>query len=112
MNVYKTFLKPLLFSFDAEKVHNGVTFLGESLENVLLGRGEKLEKEVLGIKFANPIGLAAGFDYDGHLAKVIKAVADCLESFVTFQNKKYVSYFELNISCPNTAMSEGFTVLY
>jgi len=41
MNLYKTFLKPILFSFDAEKVHDGMTKLGESLE-----------KEVLGVRFS------------------------------------------------------------
>lgn len=33
-----------------------------------------LTKKLLGVTFDNPIGLAAGFDYDGHMARVMKHV--------------------------------------
>ena len=69
--MYKTFLQPLLFSLDAEKAHH-VTF---SLVRFLCKIGfsglfraiykiedPRLEKEVFGIRFKNPVGLAAGFD--------------------------------------------------
>ncbi|CAM4412629.1 quinone-dependent dihydroorotate dehydrogenase [Zobellia roscoffensis] len=74
--MYKTFLQPLLFSLDAEKAHH-VTF---SLVRFLCKIGfsgvfraiykiedPRLEKEVFGIKFKNPVGLAAGFDKDAKL---------------------------------------------
>ncbi len=74
--MYKTFLQPLLFSLDAEKAHH-ITF---SLVRFLCKIGfsglfkaiykiedPRLEKEVFGIKFKNPVGLAAGFDKDAKL---------------------------------------------
>jgi dihydroorotate dehydrogenase len=70
-------IKPILFQFDPEKVHYFVTrnlkrfnrFPGGSA----LSRGmwnledEDLEKEVFGLKFKNPVGLAAGFDKNGEM---------------------------------------------
>jgi len=74
--MYKSILQPLLFSLDAEKAHH-VTF---SLVRFLCKIGfsgvfraiykiedPRLEKEVFGIKFKNPVGLAAGFDKDAKL---------------------------------------------
>src|SRR6201996_1588090 len=70
-------LKPILFQFDPEKVHYFVTrnlkrfnrFPGGAavsratwtLENAAL------EREVFGLKFKNPVGLAAGFDKNGEV---------------------------------------------
>jgi len=61
-------LKPLLFLFSAETAHN-VTFklLGIPGISHLLGwmygyEAPQLEREVFGLTFRNPIGLAAGFD--------------------------------------------------
>ena len=80
-STYQNVFKPIAFSQDAEMVHDRITSLGERLENqrallefLFAYKNPKLEKEVLGIKFANPIGLAAGFDYDGNMAKVLKHV--------------------------------------
>lgn len=157
------------------------------LEALYKYKNKELRKSILGIDFENPIGLAAGFDYNGHLAKamkhigfgfntvgtvtakpyggnkpprlgrlvksqsilvnkgfksegaiqvakrldaknlkghtvgisvgssnissvntVSKAIKDYLFTFNVFKDKSYVKYFELNISCPNTAMSEPF----
>lgn len=68
-------LKPLLFQFDAERAHQ-LTMRAFALTNVLgpLAKGitsqwrvehVDLEREVFGLKFQNPVGLAAGFDKDG-----------------------------------------------
>lgn len=191
---YKRLVRPVFFRFDPELIHNHMTFFGEGLEDfgeltkALFGyQNKKLGGEVLGVEFPNPVGLAAGFDYDGHLAKtmgdvgfgfntvgtvtarpytgndrprlvrlpksrailvnkgfksegakavarrldqkslagrvvgisvgssnvpeidtVAKAIEDYLLTFNIFKDKKYVKYFELNISCPNTAMTESF----
>lgn len=78
---YQYLLKPILFLFDPELVHNGFTFVGETIEsldslvsNLFRFDHPRLHKTVLGLKFDNPIGLAAGFDYDGHLAQVMHHV--------------------------------------
>jgi dihydroorotate dehydrogenase len=76
--MYTLFIRPVLFLFDPEKVH-AFTF---SLIRILnkLGFGPlfrslyrvdnpKLEREYFGIKFPNPVGLAAGFDKEAKLYK-------------------------------------------
>ena len=77
MDFYKTFLRPLLFRFDPEWIHDRLIGLGEMMEYFppfLKGlRGfygfadPRLETTVAGIRFANPVGLAAGFDKNGRI---------------------------------------------
>lgn len=81
--MYKDFIRPLLFKFDAELVHNAITTIGESLENF------PLEKLFGDAKFSNPIGLAAGFDYNGHLAQVMKKVGFGFNTVGTVTAKPY-----------------------
>jgi len=82
-NMY-SLIKKLLFLFDAEKVHVWVMERMELLYSIRLVRrwlrmvyithDESLERTVWGIKFPNPVGLAAGFDKD---AKYVDPLA-CL----------------------------------
>src|SRR6201996_941365 len=68
-------IKPILFQFDPEKVHYFVTCNlkrfnrfpgGAALSRALWDlKDQRLEKEVFGLKFKNPVGLAAGFDKNG-----------------------------------------------
>jgi dihydroorotate dehydrogenase len=68
-------IKPILFKFDPEEVHHFVTAGlrrfnrfpgGAALSRAVWDfEDEKLEKEVFGLKFRNPVGLAAGFDKNG-----------------------------------------------
>ena len=73
--MYKHFLKPILFSFNPETAHN-MLFSGLSfLRHVPLARpliraiykkeAPSLVKEVFGIQFPNPVGLAGGLDKNG-----------------------------------------------
>lgn len=65
-------LKPLLFKYDPEQVHdfmmNGLAWTSRHpgalrlLDISCCYRNEKLNTKVFGIDFPNPIGLAAGFD--------------------------------------------------
>jgi dihydroorotate dehydrogenase len=77
--MYKLLIRPILFWFDPEKVHyftfSAVRFLNKipgfssvckSLYEV---NDKRLEREVFGLKFKNPVGLAAGFDKDAKLYK-------------------------------------------
>ncbi len=70
--MYKTLLRPLFFAFDPEKIHHftfslikftskipGFSWLFRSLYVV---DDKRLERELFGLKFKNPVGLAAGFD--------------------------------------------------
>jgi dihydroorotate dehydrogenase len=70
-------LKPILFQFDPEKVHYFVTrnlkrfnrFPGGAVLSRAIWdvNNPRLEKEVFGLKFKNPVGLAAGFDKNAEL---------------------------------------------
>lgn len=184
-----------MFAIDSEKIHDQMIRFGELTENAgwfleaqYSYKSDRLKRSFLDVDFENPVGLAAGFDYDGHLAKTMKhlgfgfntigtvtakpyggnqkprllrlvksrailvnkgfksegatkvakrldaknlqghtvgisvgssnipevntidkAINDYVFTFNVFKNKPYVKYFELNISCPNTAMTESFT---
>jgi dihydroorotate dehydrogenase len=75
--MYKLFIRPILFCFDPEKVHY-FTFSLIRIVSKIPGfpslfrflyevNDKKLETEVFGLKFKNPVGLAAGFDKDAAL---------------------------------------------
>ena len=77
--MYKLLIRPLLFWFDPEEVHY-FTFSAIRLISKLPGfstifraiyviEDKRLETEVFGLKFKNPVGLAAGFDKDAVLYK-------------------------------------------
>ncbi len=73
--MYKKLLKPYFFSLSPEKAHYRAINLfdtamklpgGKSIINQLYNyQDPSLEREVCGLKFKNPVGLAAGFDKDG-----------------------------------------------
>jgi dihydroorotate dehydrogenase len=77
--MYKSILKPIMFSMDPEKAHYKTVFLfrtalaipfGKSIiKNLYNFQSPKLEKELFGLTFKNPVGLAAGFDKDGKFYK-------------------------------------------
>ena len=81
---YQYFLKPIFFSFDPEYVHNRIIETGDFLgsntvsqkltQTLLAYENPVLEQNVQGIDFKNPIGLAAGFDYNGYVSKILKNV--------------------------------------
>jgi dihydroorotate dehydrogenase len=72
-----SFLKPILFQFDPEKIHYFVTRNlkrfnrfpgGAALSRALWDvKDTSLEREVFGLQFKNPVGLAAGFDKNGEM---------------------------------------------
>jgi len=81
--MYKSLIRPLLFRLDPESAHHftfqaikllfkipGFQYLSEQLFKV---ESKSFEKEVMGLKFPNPIGLAAGFDKDGKLYRELSA---------------------------------------
>jgi dihydroorotate dehydrogenase len=72
MPLYERFLKPILFTMDPELVHEMAIATLETLSRIpwlldfvpRLGE-QKLSRELFGLRFPNPIGLAAGFDKNG-----------------------------------------------
>ncbi|MFL2590992.1 MAG: quinone-dependent dihydroorotate dehydrogenase [Flavobacteriaceae bacterium] len=75
--MYKRLIRPILFVFDPELIHHvsfflikvfmkipGMSYLSRKLFFI---KSKSLEKEIFGIKFPNPVGLAAGFDKNAEL---------------------------------------------
>jgi dihydroorotate dehydrogenase len=66
--IYKKVIRPILFKFDPEKVHNfTINLLSNSLassflKNLYSFESERLKTKVGKLTFRNPIGLAAGMD--------------------------------------------------
>ncbi|MBW8243301.1 quinone-dependent dihydroorotate dehydrogenase [Muricauda oceani] len=74
--MYKILIRPVLFLFDPEAVHHftfrAIKFfsrlgLGGIFRNIFVVDDPRLEREVFGVRFINPVGLAAGFDKDAKL---------------------------------------------
>ena len=73
--MYKHILKPFLFCFNPETAHNMlfgtlkalryVPFAGSIIRGIYKRETPSLEKEVFGIHFPNPVGLAGGLDKNG-----------------------------------------------
>lgn len=73
--MYKALIRPVLFSFSPEKIHHFTFWMVRIMHKVpglrwalrkLFNRNTpQLEREVMGLRFKNPVGLAAGFDKDG-----------------------------------------------
>ena len=70
-------IRSFLFLFDPERVHHftffilrigyRIPFLNLVLRKRFIIKDSRLERELFGLKFSNPVGLAAGFDKDAKL---------------------------------------------
>ncbi len=75
--MYKTIVKPLLFRKNPEDAHHftfdlikksfNLPLIKNLIEGIYDYQNPILEREVFGLKFKNPVGLAAGFDKDAKL---------------------------------------------
>ncbi|WP_370476883.1 quinone-dependent dihydroorotate dehydrogenase [Tamlana flava] len=70
--MYKLLLRPLFFAFDPEKIHHFTFSLIKFISKIpgfqaifrslYLVEDKRLERNLFGLTFKNPVGLAAGFD--------------------------------------------------
>ena len=77
--MYKQIIRPIFFWFDPEKVHyftfsfirtvSKIPGISSLLKFLFVVNDKRLEREVFGLKFKNPVGLAAGMDKDASLYK-------------------------------------------
>lgn len=84
ISVYKSILKPLLFFFPAERAHHltlfllkmvlGIPLVGSMFKMNFSIKDERLKRNVFGLTFPNPVGLAAGFDKDGKHFRAMSAL--------------------------------------
>jgi dihydroorotate dehydrogenase len=75
--MYRHLLRPLLFRLDPERIHHlvasGLQLTGKIpganyfIKNITSVAHPLLEREVFGLKFRNPVGVAAGFDKQASL---------------------------------------------
>lgn len=83
--LYKKVLKPILFKFDPEMVHNFFVDVGEILSRSFFSRGltsflygykgRDISKKVDGLTYKTPFILSAGFDYNGRLINILPEVS-------------------------------------
>ena len=87
--MYKSLIRPILFRFDPEKIHhftfdsirfiNKIPGMAGFLKAKYTVNDPRLEREVFGLKFKNPVGLAAGLDKD---ATLYKELSNCGFGFI------------------------------
>ena len=75
--MYKLLVKPILFLFQAEFIHHlifrlikiasYIPFKLKIWDRMFRVKDDRLKREVFGLSFDNPVGLAAGFDKDAML---------------------------------------------
>lgn len=98
--IYKKIIKPILFKFQADDVHTFFLKRGKMLGDIkfaknLIGKvfsykDPILNQKVAGISFENPVGLAAGFDYDADLIDILPSVGFGYHTVGTVTNLPYV----------------------
>lgn len=82
--IYNSLVKPLLFQLDAEQAHDVTLKLAHTasrssvlkiLAQLIYGfQSPKLNQQIWGLEFRNPIGLAAGFDKNGQIPEIMEAL--------------------------------------
>lgn len=97
--LYKKIIKPVLFKFSADSIHHLFLkigyFLGRNKFTVFVCKklfyfkDKSLNQKILSIDFENPIGLAAGFDYDADLINILPSVGFGFETIGTVTALSY-----------------------
>jgi len=82
--LYKFLLKPLFFLLPPERAHYltlalfrfvlAIPMIGWLVRKFYVFEHPKLERQVFGLTFKNPVGLAAGFDKDGKAYRTMAAL--------------------------------------
>ncbi|MCL4415132.1 MAG: quinone-dependent dihydroorotate dehydrogenase [Actinobacteria bacterium] len=84
MDLYKFFVRPILFQIDPDFVHEAIVNFGHLLGKSYVTRSllkrlysyshPSLKTKVFGIEFDNPVGIGGGFDKNGRLTQVLPCV--------------------------------------
>jgi dihydroorotate dehydrogenase (fumarate)/dihydroorotate dehydrogenase len=78
LGAYESFLRPLLFRFDAEAVHHAAlsacALLPPLPRGLLAFQHPSLELEIAGLRFPGPVGLGGGLDKDGTAVRALAAM--------------------------------------
>lgn len=97
--LYKGLMRPVLFAFDPLAVHEKFADLGgvlgksgfakAALKKIFHYQNSALKQTIFDIEFENPVGLAAGFDYDGNLTGVLSELGFGFGTVGTITNMPY-----------------------
>lgn len=97
--IYRQIVKRILFLFEPEKIHVRMVSVGEVLGSYRISRwlaafflrvhDKSLTQRIAGIQFTNPVGLAAGFDYEAQLSQILSSVSFGFQSVGTITNNAY-----------------------
>jgi len=84
VRVYPYLIRPILFRFDPERMHDAAIAAGRFFGRCRAARAvlssmygfsdPRLETDVCGLRFPNPVGLAAGFDKNGRAVRALAAL--------------------------------------
>lgn len=92
-------LRPILFKFESERIHNvlleagetfgGVPFMRRLFASLYRVNNPSLSQTLQGITFENPVGLAAGFDYKAQLMHFLPSLGFGFGTVGTITNSAY-----------------------
>lgn len=96
---YRHLVRPILFRFNSETIHEKLTSQGEvlgrskmartALGNLFKPDNTFLCQKVAGIEFPYPIGLSAGFDYKAQLTQILPSLSFGFGTVGTITNSAY-----------------------
>ncbi len=96
---YVYMVKPILFLFPADAVHEfflktgnilgRYNFIKKILTKIWSYSDPILEQNILGLNFKNPIGLSAGFDYDADLVEILPSIGFGFHTIGTVTHEPY-----------------------
>jgi dihydroorotate dehydrogenase subfamily 2 len=98
--LYKKILKPILYLFPADDIHTFFLKIGKFIgsfdflklitKKIFYFKNKNLKQKIFDIDFENPIGLAAGFDYDADLIDILPSVGFGYHTIGTVTQLSYV----------------------
>ena len=97
--LYIYIIKPILFSFPADDVHELFLRFGgklgkykwvkKFLRTIWSYEDGILEQKILGMDFKNPVGLSAGFDYNADLPQILPSIGFGFHAIGTLTHDAY-----------------------
>lgn len=99
MHIKYRLIRPVLFLFDSERVHHTAIALGERIgrmprvlsliAKIFRGSFRTVRQEICGVTFPSPVGLAAGFDYEARLTRILPALGFGFSTVGTLTHRPY-----------------------